>query len=70
MLTDPDRKELERMLRVGESVAWPKVRECHRILLIIAYAPWLGQLHMIDNRLKVEVCLYHLICVETDHMLH
>lgn len=26
LLTDPDRKELERMLRVGESVAWPKVR--------------------------------------------
>jgi hypothetical protein len=26
LLTDPDRKELGRMLRVGESVAWPKVR--------------------------------------------
>ncbi|KAG7575453.1 hypothetical protein FFLO_00272 [Filobasidium floriforme] len=36
LLNDPDRKELDRMMRVGQQVAWPT-------------------LHMIENRLKVEV---------------
>lgn len=26
ILSDPDRKELERMISVGEAVTWPKVR--------------------------------------------
>lgn len=26
LLTDPDRKELERMMKVGQAATWPKVR--------------------------------------------
>jgi hypothetical protein len=62
LLTDPDRKELKRMIQVGESVSWPKVRSlviktCNRCKLK-SYSH--AQLHMIENRLKIEVREKHL----------
>ena len=35
ILSDPDRQEMERMMHVGESVTWPKVRKSHCLVKYI-----------------------------------
>ena len=62
LLTDPDRDELARMIRVGQGVTWPKVRfrccrsrqtpqrETDRGFDLIPYD--IAQIKMIENRLK------------------
>jgi hypothetical protein len=51
LLSDPDPFELERMIRVGEIVTWPKVRGHYNSLLAMLL---ISQLHMIGNRARIE----------------
>jgi hypothetical protein len=52
ILSDPNPTELERMIRVGQSVTWPKVSEYFCPLPPVINSN--KQLHMIENRFRIE----------------
>jgi hypothetical protein len=51
ILSDPSREELEEMIKVGQRVTWPKAGH---ILIYFTAAYGFPQLHIIENRFKLE----------------
>ncbi|KAJ3544697.1 hypothetical protein NMY22_g2683 [Coprinellus aureogranulatus] len=57
ILDDPNPEELDRMMKVGQLAAWPKV--VVPILLQLVNVPHVApQLHMIENRMRIEKQIY------------